>query len=269
MKSLLREPPIEAVGLPLSRLGYQLRLLATALILYTRVPLPLWFDYSAEYVHRASRYLPLVGILVGCAGAFVFLSSNLLWTEPVAVLLSIVATVLLTGGFHEDGFADFCDGFGGGWTKADVLRIMKDPAIGSFGAIGLALLLLLKYEAIKSVDSDWIPLALIAGHSMSRVSAISYMVNQPYVQELDKSKIGASTLGVTAPEICIAALIGFSPLLFFDPFLIASLLLSLAVSRWYLGWLFMRRLGGFTGDCLGAAQQISEVLIYLVIGVYR
>jgi adenosylcobinamide-GDP ribazoletransferase len=120
----------------------QLELFFIALAYFTRLPVPGWVAFAPEKLGQAARFLPLVGWLVAAIGAAVFWLAAQVLPVDIAVVLSMAATVRVTGAFHEDGWADTCDGLGGGWTKARVLEIMKDSRIGSFGAIGLVLLLL-------------------------------------------------------------------------------------------------------------------------------
>ena len=128
-------------------LGYQLRLVLTAIQYFTRLPVPRWVGYSDRQLNDASRYFPLVGILVGLFTGAVFLLAMRVFPQPIAVLLSMLAGVLLTGGFHEDGLADVCDGFGGGRDRPQILAIMKDSRVGSYGVLGLSLALLQIYRA--------------------------------------------------------------------------------------------------------------------------
>ena len=121
----------------------QIHIFFTALMFYTRIPCPKNIDHDPEYLNKASRYFPLIGWIVGGLSFLVFIFFEELFTVPIAVVFSIVASVLVTGGFHEDGFADVCDGFGGGWTKEKILLIMKDSAIGAYGALGLILILII------------------------------------------------------------------------------------------------------------------------------
>ncbi|MDP2107868.1 MAG: adenosylcobinamide-GDP ribazoletransferase, partial [Rhodocyclaceae bacterium] len=113
-----------------------------ALRFFTRLPAPGWVGHSAEQLNHAARYFPLVGVIVGAIGAGVTLAALQLWPAQIAVLLGMTATLLATGAFHEDGLADSIDGCGGGWTKEQVLAIMKDSRIGSYGAIGIGMALL-------------------------------------------------------------------------------------------------------------------------------
>src|SRR5215213_7826698 len=112
---------------------HELRLLFTALQFYTRLPVPRWVGYSETALNQATRYFPLIGWLVGLLAGATWLIGTYLVDAPTGLLLSMMASVLLTGAFHEDGFADVCDGFGGGWTKEKILLIMKDSRLGAYG----------------------------------------------------------------------------------------------------------------------------------------
>jgi adenosylcobinamide-GDP ribazoletransferase len=129
-----------------------LRLLLLAVQFYTRLPVPAWVGYSDELLNKATVYFPLVGWLVGSVAAGAFMGANFLFRNTeLALLLSMVASILLTGAFHEDGFADVCDGFGGGWTPDKILAIMKDSRLGTYGVTGLGLLLAGKFLALRGL----------------------------------------------------------------------------------------------------------------------
>src|ERR1035437_10346276 len=135
----------------------------TALLIFTRIPVGGHGEWKQEYVDKATSYLPIIGLIVGGFGGLVFFGSSYIFPQTVAIVLSMVATVLLTGAFHEDGFCDVCDGFGGGYTKEQRLMIMKDSRSGAYAVVGAALLLLLKFSALVSLSASLIPLTLIAG----------------------------------------------------------------------------------------------------------
>ena len=118
----------------------------TALLFFTRIPVGRHSDWNQEYVDKATSYLPVIGLLVGGFGGLVFFGASCIFPQTVAIVLSMMATVLLTGAFHEDGFCDVCDGFGGGYTKEQRLSIMKDSRSGAYAVIGATLLLLLKFS---------------------------------------------------------------------------------------------------------------------------
>ena len=137
----------------------ELRRFWTALAFYSRLPVP--EGTPLPELSAASRYFPAVGLLVGAIGAAVYGLAG--WGLPhlVAVILSVGAMVLATGALHEDGFADTCDGLGGGWTREDALRIMKDSRLGTYGAVGLVLLLAIKLGALASMESSMVAWTLV------------------------------------------------------------------------------------------------------------
>ena len=137
---------------------HQLRLFFTALQFFTRLPIPGWVGFDPAWLNQASRYFPAVGAVVAAITAGVYALAACVFPSPVAVLLSTAAGIYATGAFHEDGFADMCDGFGGGMTPQRVLEIMKDSRIGAYGAIGTICMLGLKCVTLASLP----PLVTIA-----------------------------------------------------------------------------------------------------------
>jgi len=235
----------------------------------TRVPMPPAVVYTPENLNASARYFPLIGLLVGCVGAASYAAATMLWSPAIAIVLSIAVTVFLTGAFHEDGWADSCDGFGGGWTREQVLTIMKDSRLGSYGAIGLALLLAIKLLALMQLhDSVRIIPALLLGNAWSRLLSISYLLDLPYVRDIDSSKIKPIATQMDRRAFAIAAA-WVAPLIFLlPPLQWVCVALTLSLWRWWFGRYITRRIGGYTGDCLGAAQQVAEVLIYLVLAAF-
>ena len=120
---------------------------------FTRLPVPGWVGHSAAALSQCARYFPAVGLLVGGIGALVYWLALHLWPQPVAVLLSMAATIYATGAFHEDGLSDTADGLGGGWDKARILAIMKDSRVGSYGVVALVLALLGKFALLSGIDA--------------------------------------------------------------------------------------------------------------------
>ena len=235
------------------------RYFLTALIFFTRVPITL-SNFAEADLNKATRYFPLIGILVGAFGALVFWLSDLLLPLEIAVLLSMVATILITGAFHEDGLADATDGLGGGWSKEQVLTIMVDSRIGSYGAIGLVLILLTKYQALSYQVASLVPMALIAGHALSRLCAVLVMATQSYVKMEGKAKPLATQLQL--PELILATFFGLLPLAFMKLYVLLALIPVVTVWCWF-SLKIKRRIGGYTGDCLGAMQQLTEVAFYV------
>lgn len=119
----------------------QLELFLTAVMFYTRIPCPAWVGHSEELLNEATIYFSVIGWLVGGVAGAVYWGAARLLGADVGLLISLVASVLLTSAFHEDSFADMCDGFGGGRTREKILAIMKDSRLGTYGAVGLLLAL--------------------------------------------------------------------------------------------------------------------------------
>jgi adenosylcobinamide-GDP ribazoletransferase len=251
-----------------SWLRHHLRLLLTAVCFYTRLPVPAWVGYSEEGMRQSTRYLPLVGWLVGAVAAAGWWLATRWWPPTVAALLSTGAGILLTGAFHEDGLADVCDGFGGGWTAERILAIMKDSRVGTYGLVGLGLVLALKVAALQSAGAA-VPALLLVAHPLSRLVALSFLYTHDYARPTAESKAQAVAQPLALRELLIAAAWGIAPLVALAAWQrqpsCLLVLLPLAGLQWGLGRWFRRWLGGYTGDCLGAAQQLAEVLIYLLL----
>ncbi|GAB1394609.1 adenosylcobinamide-GDP ribazoletransferase [Rhodocyclaceae bacterium] len=236
-----------------------------ALRFFTRLPVPAWVGHSAGQLNHAARYFPAIGLIVGAIGAVVTLAALQVWPPTVAVLLGMAATLLTTGAFHEDGLADTIDGFGGGWTRADVLAIMKDSRIGSYGAIGIGIAVLLKFSALTQLiavlPAPTFFVALLAGHSVSRLASTTLICALDYAREEGKAKPLATRL--SGGELLIAALFGLLPCLWLAGTQVAVALLLVIAVTILAAHRFVRRIGGYTGDCLGATQQLTEIAFYL------
>jgi adenosylcobinamide-GDP ribazoletransferase len=257
-------------------LAREIRLFFTAWTFFTRIPLPAalgcWVGYSEELLNGAARYFPLVGLFVGLVGAAVFTFCMWLFTPLVAVALTMAATVLMTGAFHEDGFADVCDGFGGANEPARVLAIMKDSRVGAFGAIGIALMLLTKFAALASlaeaVDVELCGWILLSAHTLSRAAPVVLIRCMEYVRPEPDARAKPMAQAVSAPGMALALFWGVLPLgglvyFYENGWLLALGVIPVALATTALGAWFKRRIGGYTGDCLGATQQVAEVVFYL------
>ena len=244
---------------------YQIELFFTALGFFTRIPVPGWVPWSPERLNHAARYFPLVGWTVGAAGALVLWATALVLPASIAVVLSMAATIRLTGAFHEDGWADACDGLGGGWERLQVLTIMKDSRIGSYGSAGLTLMLLGKALALielANIDLTLALVALLVAHPLSRLASTSLIHFLDYVREDESAKSRPLARRLQAHELAIALLCGTLPLLLLPALPALGAVALAALVTWRAARVFLRRLGGYTGDCLGAAQQASELACY-------
>lgn len=248
-------------------LVHQCRLFFIALQFFTRLPIPRWVGFEQQWLHHASRYFPLVGIVVAAFAALVYYAALRLWPAPVAVLLSTAAGIYLTGAFHEDGFADMCDGFGGGMTRERVMEIMKDSRIGTYGAVGAGLLVALKCILLAMMEPAGVIAALLIAHPLSRFAATALIWKLEYARDEGKAKPMAQQM--TAGEFATAGVCAAVPMLVvgvLDPSSWLSLgacIIAVACAAAWLAAKFVRRIGGYTGDCLGAVQQVTEVVIYL------
>lgn len=248
---------------------HQIRLFFTALQFFTRLPIPRWVGFDPAWLNQASRYFPLVGVVVAIITCAVYAVGFKLFPPVIAVILSTAAGIYATGAFHEDGFADMCDGFGGGMTQERVLEIMKDSRIGAYGALGAFCLLLLKCATLTQLPPFGAMAALLFAHPMSRLMAVSLIWRLDYARAEGKSKPLAQKMRTM--EFAIAAVTALLPalaLIYLNwlswTMLISGLVAALVATIW-LARKFVRRIGGYTGDCLGAVQQVTEVIFYLCV----
>lgn len=240
---------------------------ATALMFFTRIPVPFKIPYSGEIMNRSQKYFAWVGLLVGLINAAVLYLSYHIFNLDIAIVLMMISSVLLTGAFHEDGFTDVCDSFGGGYGKEKILTIMKDSRVGAYGAVGIILLFALKFFSVKALGNmDLVPAfsIIVLAHTVSRFISGTMIYTHHYVTDIDVSKskplankpLDGKSLLVSFMSVVVAfALIP-------DPRLIIAFVLAY-VGKICMGWYFKKHIGGYTGDCLGAVQQVSEVLFYL------
>lgn len=258
------------------RLLHEIRLFLIALQFFTRVPIPAWVGFEPAWLQQCARYFPAVGAVVGLFSAAVFGLALLLFPSMIAALLAIVASVWLTGGFHEDGWADTCDGLGGAVSREKALLIMKDSRLGSYGALGLILLLGLKAATLSALAEQAPLLAVLLlfwGHMASRLAPLLLMRTLPYAGDTEHAKAKPLATQIGGRSLAAAALMAALltlPLLC-GPWPLRHLLLMIGtqlgaaalVLLWMHRWL-RRRLGGYTGDNLGASQQLSELAMLLM-----
>lgn len=255
----------------LVKIRYQWQLFCLALMFFSQIPVAKNLPYSEKRMNSANRYFSLVGIVIGLLVALSFYLFDSLFSIDVAILLTMITSVFITGAFHEDGLADMADGMGGGYSPAKRLTIMKDSRIGTYGAVTLILSLLLKFQLLVELEQfSLLIVAVIFSYSMSRAFAASLIFDTPYVVDDDTSKSKPIASQQSCRDLVILIAVALLPCAlfpwYFDDFwtLLISIFVVLCLLRIaYRHWL-MRKISGFTGDCLGAAQQISELVIYLV-----
>ena len=284
-------------------MGQFVRHFLLAVQFFTRIPvtgrLADWVGYSPAMLRASAAHFPGIGWLVGAAAAGVYLVLlALLPASPfaplVAAVLSTVTTVLLTGGFHEDGLADVADGLGGSMERNRALEIMKDSRVGAYGAMALVLALLCKVALLgllgsaevtlpdldnESLDASleapfdgWlVAAALFAAHVVSRGLPLLLIRVLPHVGDAAGSKSKPLADQITLPSLLAAWVWVFLALALASIALPAINLIAACsfavVALLWMGRLFTRRLQGFTGDCLGATQQVCEIAFYLGLAV--
>ena len=250
----------------------ELRLFLVALQFLTRVPVPARMGWNPQWLHQSARHFPGVGALVGLVAAGVLWAVAHFFSAPVAVLLSMAATVWMTGAFHEDGLADTCDGLGGAVTRERALAIMKDSRLGTYGAVGLLLVLALKAATLHSLATRDLAIALATlplAHAASRASAVVLLRFMPYGGDIEHAKAKPMAQQVDGRTLAIAALwlvLVVAVALHFIPAtaVVAAGVAVVVVTAWMARWLH-HCLGGYTGDGLGATQQFSELAVYLAV----
>ncbi len=224
-----------------------MRSLVAAIRFLTRVPWP-GPDTRAEDLAPAVGWFPLVGAFVGFATAGVFVSASRVWSAPVAAVLGVAFGLLLTGGFHEDGLTDATDGLGGGTTRERVLEIMKDSRIGAYGAMGLWCLLTLRWAALWQLEARalWaFPLAMVWGRWS--IALTLRLLPSPFLLSTAWLLLANGAVWMLAPR----------------GLWLVALSAATAAALWAL--YLRRRLGGHSGDLLGAGNQLVEAAALLAL----
>ena len=281
----------------------ELQAFALALQFLTRLPGPADDAFSPERLAASVRYYPLVGALIGGLCAAVFWPANLVLPAAVAVILAVAAGLAITGALHEDGLADTFDGLGiaagrrgsqgtsqgtgentgkhagdtpggsadghpgepGHTHRHRMLEVMRDSRLGTFGAVALVIALALKVATLASLAPLAVCLAFVAGHGLSRLSCIVVMQTSAYVRTAGIATPLANRLGsgswlviLVTGLLVVAGLFGA-----LGPLATILALAGLIAGHVLMRLCFERKLGGYTGDTLGAVQQASEVGLYL------
>ena len=256
----------------------QLVLFLVATQFLTRLPTPAFKGFESSWLPQAARYFPLVGVLVGLINVGVWWLAGRWLPAPVSVGLMLAASLLVTGALHEDGFADTCDGMGGGTTTDRVLEIMKDSRVGAYGAIGVFVMLGLKWTTLVAIPPVFFPLAVIGAHMFSRWCACALIWRLPYLRSDGDAKAKPLAGNLSASEWLLSGAIGILSLVpigfacvhFFGvleiralKYAAAAAAIAAAGAAAIAAAYFRRRIGGYTGDCLGAVQQLTELAFLL------
>jgi adenosylcobinamide-GDP ribazoletransferase len=241
----------------------ELRYFLTAVQVLTRIPMPRLRGFGEEWLERGVKYFPLTGALVGAVCAILLFLFSKLWAGMLPALLTITAGVFVTGGLHEDGFADFFDSIGGA-TREARLSIMKDSRLGAYGVMALGAGLLIKILALAALPVWTGAAALVAAHAGGRFATVGVISMLPYAGGINAAKIKPLGHGITRRDLAIAAALGILPVLLLLPGRATyAAPLAAAGAACLIAWVARRMLGGYTGDVLGAVEQSYEIAFLL------
>lgn len=249
-----------------------MRVFFTGLMFLTRLPCPGWCDHSPPFLMRSTTFFPLFGAAIGFWGAVFFNAAAVLLPTAVAAGVSTLATVHITGCFHEDGLADCFDGFGGGWGRLQILRIMKDSRIGTYALVGMLLVLHMKLHALAALEVTSVAAVLVAAHCASRWSSVPLLYFCTYIQDEEDAKKGLYNWFAQSQRLLTAPRLLFStgtfvlvPLLVLGPAKAAIVCATVLLVTVSAGYYATAIIGGVVGDYLGATIQVCETLIYLAL----
>ena len=238
-----------------------MRSLLAAVMMFTRLPLWRLVNVDKRYFADVIKFWPLVGFLTGATtGGVLWLAAQVL-PLGVACVLAIIARILLTGALHEDGLADFFDGFGGGTSKEKILAIMKDSHIGCYGTIGLVLYFMLYYALLSSFDPAMIFPIVIAADCFSKLCTAVMINTLSYVRKEEESK--TKVIYSKVRILIFVGAITMIPFFFLKDASFCWAVVPAILAAVALRFFFKAKIGGYTGDCCGASVLIIEQVFYL------
>lgn len=231
----------------------------------TRLPVRSTSAFSTDRLAASVRHYPLVGMLIGSIAAAAYAGAQLIFPTIVAVMLSTALTLLVTGAFHEDGLADTFDGIGGSANRERSLEIMKDSRVGVFGVLALLMVIAIKVTTLAALLPVAAVVSLVAAHGFSRWSSVVVIATSRYVRDEGTGK--PTSEGISLPALLYATIVGLVciALVYFVLTPVAAMggIIGLLSGHVFMRLFFEHKIGGYTGDCLGATQQASEIGMYL------
>lgn len=242
-----------------------------ALIFFTRLPFWRLYQPPKACYETVVEHWPLVGWLTGGVMAATLYGASMVLPYQVAVLVAIVMRLLLTGALHEDGLADFLDGFGGGGNNRQrILDIMKDSHIGTYGVIGLVLYLLLLFFCLSSMSQEMAALAILAADPYAKMLTAQLVSMMPYARREEEAKakvIYRKITLVSGVSLAVQGLLPIGLFVWYMGIVWEPLIFIPALVMYFLYLLIWRRLHGYTGDCCGAVCLMVELSVYLTLMV--
>ncbi|MBQ8713934.1 MAG: adenosylcobinamide-GDP ribazoletransferase [Prevotella sp.] len=242
-----------------------------AFIFFTRLPFWRVYQPKKEAYKTVVEHWPLTGWLTGCSMAAIIWFGSMFFPYPIAIILAILTRLLITGALHEDGLADFFDGFGGGGSdRQRILDIMKDSHIGTYGVIALILYFLLLFFSLSSLTPFYAALTIIAADPYAKMLSAQLILMMPYArtEQTAKNHTVYRKFDVRAGiSLAIQGLlpIGLYIYYLYDKIDWQILIFLPALVLYFLYLLIWRRLKGYTGDCCGAVFLLTELSFYLVV----
>jgi len=239
--------------------------LFSAIAFFSRLPVPPNIEFKFAGNGDAVVLLPVVGLVLSLIGSFLYSVMILYLPEILAIIFTLSLMILISGAIHEDGLADFFDGFGGGWEKKQILSIMTDSSIGTYGVLALLISFLSKIVIFNLLDSSLFIVTLILTSVISRGFAVSLMFDMDYVKKNEKSKAKGMTKKMSNAELIFILVFSLICSTIFNNYYILLIFPLLFLFRIYFKKKLMKKIGGYTGDCLGAFQQLSELVILIAV----
>ncbi|WP_414463882.1 adenosylcobinamide-GDP ribazoletransferase [Hyphomicrobium sp. DY-1] len=245
-------------------IAHEVRFFLIALQFLTRIQVKQIIPFPEDWLPRSAKYMPLVGALIGATVGLVMLAATVVFPASVAVVIGLVASVLLTGALHEDGLADTVDAFGGGSNVERRLEIMKDSRIGTYGVLALIAVLALKGTSLAAIGPVAVIGALIAAYAGGRLAAVLALAFLPYAGG-DNVKVSRSPVRMTRGELIVAIVTGLAvgPLVMSIAAFFAATVVAFTAAA-VIAILAQRKIGGYTGDVLGAVEQVYETAFLAV-----
>jgi adenosylcobinamide-GDP ribazoletransferase len=256
---------------------HEFRLFLVALQFLTRLPVPAFREFDPAWLHASARWFPAVGLVVGGLIALALWGAALLWPPALAVVLALGLGIALTGAFHEDGLADTWDALGGVVPRERALLIMKDSRLGSYGALALGVGLAAKALALHAVVGHSLALALVAlplVHAWARAGTVVLIAAMCYGGDEAHAKAKPLATSVNGSAVAVAVLtcaLASGAALHAELLpgaALAAVVAACALATAATGAWLQRRLGGYTGDGLGATEQHAELAAWLALAAW-
>lgn len=250
-----------------NKLNKQKLLFSYAVSFFSRIPVSSKTDFTAYPFHLGNLYFPVVGAISALLSFIVFSLSSLVFDPVTSSILMLMSGLLLTGALHEDGFADTCDGLGGGYNKKQCLAIMKDSQIGTYGVLGLIVLFALKVSVLSQLGEQepWLFFrVLVCAAVVSRFSALLLIQYSAYAREHESSKSIASSQQLPMKYLFTAFLFSLASMFLIPSTSIFLIIAVVFLNSYLCKQYFNKKIEGYTGDCLGFLQQLNELSILLI-----